>query len=652
MLLGTAAYAAGEFAVAGTALEEAAAGFHGRDRGIALARAAEAFRLAGADSVAKPLFRDAALLLRPIAGWLAVREASVTADPATALRLLRRAPPEAALGAARARAAIFLASGDSARALVSLMRVADWGAALDVALEVGDTARAREAAYEGALSSDTAVVRKAVQAIEAGLEPSAQREWFVAAAGLNRLGRAREAIVLLKKAAARGDTSAALLRRMGELQSSIGARGDAIATFTRAMGQQGKDAQLAAYRRARLLTRRSPSADGYAALEAFAREHASHDVAPLALYLVADWHRGRGRSAAADSLFAEVAQRWPEATYASRARIGLAQTALATGDTAAAADWYRAEMDAGAAQAKAAQHFLANLAEVGGDTATARALWVDLARRDSVGYYGTVAFAALPGIHPSFASPPPLPYSSAAERTLERVDLLQAAFLAEEADTVVQRQVRRQEFPDDELMALAAGLIARGWAREGVSLGWKAAATRTLNDPWVLRLVFPYPLRSMIEREAGEHGLDPYLLVALIRQESTFRPAVVSRAGAHGLMQLMPATARGLARRAGISWDARYLSSAEANLHLGAMHLAALLRQYDGQVVPALAAYNAGGRPVSRWLRYPEASDPVRWVERIPYVETRGYVRSVLRNRGVYRGLYPSPLVPAAAGGQ
>jgi soluble lytic murein transglycosylase len=224
--------------------------------------------------------------------------------------------------------------------------------------------------------------------------------------------------------------------------------------------------------------------------------------------------------------------------------------------------------------------------------------------------------------------------------------------LAEEADTVVQRQVRRQEFPDDELMALAAGLIARGWAREGVSLGWKAAATRTLNDPWVLRLVFPYPLRSMIEREAGEHGLDPYLLVALIRQESTFRPAVVSRAGAHGLMQLMPATARGLARRAGISWDARYLSSAEANLHLGAMHLAALLRQYDGQVVPALAAYNAGGRPVSRWLRYPEASDPVRWVERIPYVETRGYVRSVLRNRGVYRGLYPSPLVPAAAGGQ
>ncbi len=652
VLLGTVAHAAGEFAAAGTTLEEAATGLRGRDRGLVLARAAEAFRRAGADSIAAALFHEAATLLPPIAGWLAVREASVTADPAVALRLLRRAPPEAAFAAARVRATILLANGDSARALVSLLRLGDWSKALDVANAVGDTARARAAAYEGALSSDTGLVRKAVHAIETGLPPSSQREWFIAAAGLNRVGRTRDAVVLLVDAATRGDTSAAVLRRVGELQSSMAARDDAIATFTRAMHQVGEEAQLAAYRRARLLTRMRPQANGYAALEAFAREHSSHEAAPLALYLVADWHRGRGRGAVADSLLAEVSRLWPEATYASRARIGLAQTALAASDTAAATEWYRAEMEAGGVQADAAQHFLADLASASGDTVAARTLWVNLARRDSVGYYGTIAFAALTDVRPSFAPTPPLPYSDAAEQTLERVDLLQAAFLSEEADTVVHRQLRRQEFSDDELVALAAGLIARGWTREGVSLGWKAAATRTLNDPWVLRLVFPYPFRSMIEREAREHGLDPYLLVALIRQESTFRPSVVSRAGAHGLMQLMPATAKGLARRAGVAWDARYLSSAEANLHLGAMHLAALLRQYDGQAVPALAAYNAGGRPVSRWLRYPEASDPVRWVERIPYVETRGYVRAVLRNREVYRGLYPPTPVPAAAGGQ
>jgi soluble lytic murein transglycosylase len=145
----------------------------------------------------------------------------------------------------------------------------------------------------------------------------------------------------------------------------------------------------------------------------------------------------------------------------------------------------------------------------------------------------------------------------------------------------------------------------------------------------------------MIEREAAEHDLDPHLLAALIRQESTFRTAVVSGAGAQGLMQLMPATARELARRVGIPWDERFLSVGPVNLHLGATHLASLMRTYRGDVIAALAAYNAGGRPVARWLRYPEANDPPMFVERIPYVETRGYVRSVLRNWALYQGLYP-----------
>ena len=103
------------------------------------------------------------------------------------------------------------------------------------------------------------------------------------------------------------------------------------------------------------------------------------------------------------------------------------------------------------------------------------------------------------------------------------------------------------------------------------------------------------------------------------------------------------------ARQHGIEWDRRYLVSAEVNLHLGTSHLAALLRTYDGDVIPALAAYNAGGRPVARWLRYPEAKDPVRFVERIPYVETRGYLRAVLRNQSLYRGLYAEGK-PAALG--
>ena len=147
---------------------------------------------------------------------------------------------------------------------------------------------------------------------------------------------------------------------------------------------------------------------------------------------------------------------------------------------------------------------------------------------------------------------------------------------------------------------------------------------------------------GFIEAEANGFGADPYLLAGLIRQESSFTPDAMSRAGAQGLMQLMPPTAAGLARQLGVDWGQQLVVVPDANLHLGVAHLTALLRSYDDQLAPAIAAYNAGGRPVSRWLRYPEASDAFLWVERIPYVETRGYVRTVLRNRELYRALYPS----------
>ncbi|MEJ2237709.1 MAG: hypothetical protein P8X82_05385, partial [Gemmatimonadales bacterium] len=72
-----------------------------------------------------------------------------------------------------------------------------------------------------------------------------------------------------------------------------------------------------------------------------------------------------------------------------------------------------------------------------------------------------------------------------------------------------------------------------------------------------------------------------------------------------------------------------------------ATHFANLLRRYGGDVVPALAAYNAGGTPVRRWLRVPEARDPIQFVELVPYPETQGYLRTVIRNRALYRALYP-----------
>jgi soluble lytic murein transglycosylase len=315
----------------------------------------------------------------------------------------------------------------------------------------------------------------------------------------------------------------------------------------------------------------------------------------------------------------------------------LASAALEHGDTVQAVEWYRTEVELGGPQRFEAQYRVASLTA---DSLEQRGLLAVLARVDSIGYYGTIArqAAQLPPLNFSVADIPPV--SREVSETLRTLDLLREAYLFEEAEELVGYLMAQRTRPPVQLLEYAEGLIERGYVSEGVNLGWRATRAYTLNHPRVIRVIFPYPFREVIEAEASEQGLDPYLLVALIRQESTFRPAVVSRAGAHGLMQLMPATARQIAQRLGIAWDRRMLVVADANLHLGAVHFASLLKRY-GAVEPALAAYNAGGTPVRRWLRNPESDDPVQFITQVTYPETRGYLRTVTRNRALYRALYP-----------
>jgi soluble lytic murein transglycosylase len=175
-----------------------------------------------------------------------------------------------------------------------------------------------------------------------------------------------------------------------------------------------------------------------------------------------------------------------------------------------------------------------------------------------------------------------------------------------------------------------------------VRLAW-LAALKSPNDPRVLRAIFPWPNRRAVEAEAGEFGIDPLLLAAVVRQESVFDAEALSPAGARGLAQLLPGTAAFTARGLDVSFDPEWITVPDLNLHLGAAHLAELLRRFDAHVEPAVAAYNAGAPSVRRWLARPGAGDADRFIELIPYQETRGYVRTVLRNRDLYRALYTSP---------
>ena len=135
------------------------------------------------------------------------------------------------------------------------------------------------------------------------------------------------------------------------------------------------------------------------------------------------------------------------------------------------------------------------------------------------------------------------------------------------------------------------------------------------------------------------------LAAAVIRQESAFDPEARSTADARGLMQVMPAVGTQLARRAGLpEWDPVLLYQPDVNLDFGIDHLAQDLAKLEWPE-RALAAYNAGTERVARWRAIRGVDDdPEVFVERIPFAETRDYVRRVTRNAAVYRSLYARPV--------
>jgi len=148
-----------------------------------------------------------------------------------------------------------------------------------------------------------------------------------------------------------------------------------------------------------------------------------------------------------------------------------------------------------------------------------------------------------------------------------------------------------------------------------------------------------YPIPHQVDGDDPE----PSLVLAVMRQESAFDTLAQSSSGARGLMQLMPATAKQMARALGINFSQKKLhSNPEYNLKLGTAYLSGLLHQYDGSYLLALAAYNAGPARLRGWMNdngdpRTRDVDPVDWVEMIPFTETRDYVQRVLENLQVYR---------------
>jgi soluble lytic murein transglycosylase len=152
---------------------------------------------------------------------------------------------------------------------------------------------------------------------------------------------------------------------------------------------------------------------------------------------------------------------------------------------------------------------------------------------------------------------------------------------------------------------------------------------------------FPLAFWNMVKQHAEERGIDPYLILALIRQESLFDTRARSSATALGLMQLLPSTAKRIAKQMGMSSPSpETLFEPGVNLALGTQYLKDLLQRYSNNWFKAIAAYNAGESAVDRWEKEIVTDDIEEFVERIPYSETRGYVKLVMRNHRIYKKLY------------
>jgi len=231
---------------------------------------------------------------------------------------------------------------------------------------------------------------------------------------------------------------------------------------------------------------------------------------------------------------------------------------------------------------------------------------------------------------------------------LERVGELMAVGMYDEAETEARRAVMGKD-DDTAFLALLAWIyFEQEKYREAIiavrrAFPFHVSATGDLLPEEIWKMLYPIRYWNMVERYSKDHEVDPYIVVALIRQESTFDPRVRSRAGARGLMQIMPRTGRALARQHRQRYQNKDLYDPEINIRYGTHYLKEVLDRFGGRLDYALASYNAGPHRVKAWTGMDLTLDSEEFIEEIPFTETRNYVKLVLRNEMLYRHLYHQP---------
>jgi soluble lytic murein transglycosylase len=371
-------------------------------------------------------------------------------------------------------------------------------------------------------------------------------------------------------------------------------------------------------------------------------------VRAQATFALAGLQHDRGALSSATALYREALALDPGGPSAIDAAMRLGAIELTAGRPADAAGVFATPFGwmGNETRAQQAGYWAATALMLAGDSVGAAARYAAVRQVDPVSFYGLRAAAAIGlSLHASLAPSPPANDVLARQATgaAERIVVLgQLGLTAEETFEIERARAWFAARPGG-LYELGEALLARGRMLDAVRVGRAIQRDEGAWNERLLRIVYPLPYRDEIVAAAMRRGLDPFLVAGLIRQESLFQTDARSSAGAVGLTQIMPPTGRMLARQDGVSgYTPAKLRDPSINLRLGTLYLADLLRRH-GELPYALAAYNAGPSRVHRWRGPAPAEHPDLFAERIPFAETRAYVRTVQQNAMIYAALYGEP---------
>ena len=478
------------------------------------------------------------------------------------------------------------------------------------------------------------------------------------AAEADRLARERQTIEAetlynkLLNNASDAATRLTYLTKLVNLILSTRSRNDAIPTLELIARDfpESAEAAKALYQIGQIYWNRHENTQALEYFQLILEKYPTSEYVDRARFAAADIHEYFGRRPEAIQLYSDIIKLSPVGQIRDDAAWRLAWLYYRNGDLPSASEAFStlSKQSGNGPFGTAALYWQARISEKSGENDKARQTYRQITASAPESYYQSLSWRALQRLGDASEEPKWVVASSPQEADdppiapelvfhLSRARALGSLSLQHLAITELD-ELNRAATPSNRMRAfLMREYFKTGGYARSLQLANQLPSSRRDREPYR----YPLAFWQLIQQKAQQRGLDPYLVLALIRQESLFDARARSPAAALGLMQLLQPTAARVAKQIGIAVPTPdMLFDPDVNLTLGTQYLKDLLARYSNNRQKAIAAYNAGESAVDRWEKEISTDDIEEFVERIPYVETRGYVKLVLRNQQIYKSLY------------